>query len=178
VDLAGFEDITTRAHYFREDFRAVHRCGLALTVHAGENDDAEGIWSAVFDLNARRIGHALSLGESPDLLRSVADRRIGIEMCPFANLQIKGFPLDDETFEDPQSYPLLRYLQAGVPVTVNTDNIGISAATLTGNFLLLPRLCPGITRLHVLQLLRNSLDQSFLASSDKSQLLSEMKINH
>ena len=178
VDLAGFEDITTRAHYFREDFRAVHRCGLALTVHAGENDDAEGIWSAVFDLNARRIGHALSLGESPDLLRSVADRRIGIEMCPFANLQIKGFPLGVDTFEDPHSYPLLSYLQASIPVTVNTDNIGISAATLTENFLLLARLCPDITRLHVLQLLRNSIDQAFLAAPDKVRFLAYPILHH
>ena len=167
VDLAGFEDINTRAHYFREEFKAAHRCGLALTVHAGENDDAEGIWSAVFDLNARRIGHALSLGESKDLLRAVADRRIGVEMCPYANLQIKGFPLDVETNGNPRSYPLLRYLEAGIPVTVNTDNIGISAASLTDNFLLLPRLCPGITRLQVLQLVRNAIEQSFLPNAGK-----------
>jgi adenosine deaminase len=172
VDLAGFEDVSTRAHYFREDFRAVHRCGLALTVHAGENDDAEGIWSAVFDLNARRVGHALSLGESPDLLRSVADRRIGIEMCPFANLQIKGFPLGHEAMDSPAAYPLLKYLAAGVPVTVNTDNIGISAAGLSENILLLARLCPGITRLHVLELLRNGIDQAFASTSSKVALRS------
>jgi adenosine deaminase len=79
---------------------------------------------------------------------------------------------------NPQGYPLLRYLQTGVPVTINTDNIGISAASLTDNFLLLPRLCPGITRLQILQLLRNSVDQAFLASSAKSLLLSKITINH
>jgi adenosine deaminase len=178
VDLAGFEDINTRAHYFREEFKAAHRCGLALTVHAGENDDAEGIWSAVFDLNARRIGHALSLGESKDLLRAVADRRIGVEMCPYANLQIKGFPLDAEALGNPRAYPLLRYMEAGIPVTINTDNIGISAASLTDNFLLLPRLCPGITRLQVLQLVRNGIDQSFLANAEKHALLAGMRITH
>ena len=170
VDLAGYEDITTRAHYFRDDFHAIHRLGLALTVHAGENDDAEGIWSAIFDLNARRVGHALSLGESKDLLRSVADRRIGIEMCPYANLQIKGFPLDAEVMGSPVAYPLLRYLEAGVCVTVNTDNIGISAASLTDNMLLLTRLCPGITRLHILELIRNGIDQSFLSAAGKADL--------
>lgn len=170
VDLAGFENTTTRAHYFRDDFRAIHRCGLALTVHAGENDDAEGIWSAVFDLNARRIGHALSLGESPDLLRSVADRRIGIEMCPYANLQVKGFKLDAAAGGELPAYPLLNYLEAGVSVTVNTDNIGISAASLTDNILLLPRLCPGLKRLHVLELLRNSIDQAFLPAAGRASL--------
>lgn len=172
VDLAGFEDQQTRAHYYRDDFRMIHRAGLALTVHAGENDDSEGIWSAVFDLNTRRIGHALSLIESPELLRSVADRRIAVEMCPYANQQIKGFhPLPGKPH-----YPLKRYLDAGVPVTVNTDNIGISAASLTDNFLLLPTLCPGITRLEVLRLLRNAADHAFLPIVGRERLLAQIHI--
>lgn len=175
VDLAGYEDTSTRAHYFREDFTAAHRIGLGITIHAGENDDAEGIWSAILDINTRRLGHALHLADSPTLLKTVADRRIGIEMCPYANLQIKGFPLDSSSVgilpTSLPNYPLLDYLQAGIPVTVNTDNIGISAASLTENFLLLPRLCPGITRLHVLELLRNSIDQAFLTGPEKNRLL-------
>ena len=178
VDLAGYEDKATRAHYYREDFMAALRLGMGITVHAGENDDAEGIWSAILDLNTRRLGHALHLADSPTLLKTAADRHIGIEMCPYANLQIKGFPLDAETMANPRAYPLLKYLQAGIPVTVNTDNIGISAASLTDNLLLLPRLCPGITRLHILQLLRNSIDQSFLSSNEKNLLLSSVHIPH
>jgi REP element-mobilizing transposase RayT len=167
VDLAGFEDASTRAHYFREEFTAIHRCGLALTVHAGENDDAEGIWSAVFDLNARRLGHALHLADCPELLRSVAERGIAVEMCPYANFQIKGFaPMPGRP-----AYPLLDYLKQGVRVTVNTDNIGISAGSLGDNILQLSQLCPGITRMHILQLLRNAIDSAFLSTMEKSRLL-------
>jgi len=175
VDLAGYEDISTRAHYFREEFTGIHRCGLALTVHAGENDDAEGIWRAVFDLNARRLGHALHLVHSPELMRSVAERGIGVEMCPYANLQIKGFPLDPASANATGIYPLKRYLDAGIPVTVNTDNIGISAASLTENFLVLARLCPGITRRDVLQLIRNGIDQAFLPATARVNLLSRVQ---
>jgi len=172
VDLAGYEDVTTRAHYFREEFTAVHRCGLALTVHAGENDDAEGIWRAVFDLNARRLGHALSLAQSPELLRSVADRGIGLEMCPYANLQIRGFPLEANVHSTPEKlrYPLLRYLQAGARVTVNTDNIGISAASLTDNLLLAARLCPGLRRLDWLRIQRHALETAFLPAPQRADL--------
>lgn len=174
VDLAGYEDVHTRAHYFREEFTAVHRCGLAVTVHAGENDDAEGIWRAVFDLNARRLGHALSLAESRELLRSVADRGIGLELCPYANYQIKGFPLEPGDLSDPSNpsdhYPLLDYLRAGARVTVNTDNIGISAASLTDNLLLAARLCPGLTRLDILQLQRNAIESAFLSATDRLRL--------
>jgi adenosine deaminase len=167
VDLAGYEDISTRAHYFREEFTAIHRCGLALTVHAGENDDAEGIWRAVFDLNARRIGHALSLADSPELIRSMADRGIAVEMCPHANLQIRGFrPVHPGRPE----YPLLDYLRRGIRVTINTDNIGISEASLTDNLLLAARLCPGLTRLNLLQLQRNSLDAAFIDPPTRTAL--------
>lgn len=176
VDLAGYEDKDTRAHYFREEFTAVHRQGLALTVHAGENDDAEGIWRAVFDLNARRLGHALSLAQSPELLRSVADRGIGIEMCPYANYQIKGFAIDrdDGPAEERADYPLLQYLRAGARVTVNTDNIGISAASITENLLLAARLCPGLTRLDLLLLQRHAVETAFLPAAQRLRLAAQI----
>jgi adenosine deaminase len=172
VDLAGFEHKETRAALFATDFEAVHRVGLAVTVHAGENDDAEGIWQAVFKLNARRLGHALHLVHAPDLQRAVADRGIAIELCPYANYQIKGFrpmPGKDDT------YPLKDYLEAGIPVTINTDNIGISAASLTENFLLAARLCPELTRWDVLRLLAHAVQAAFLSPSERSQLRSRIQ---
>lgn len=166
VDLAGFESPNTRAALFQTDFEAVHRVGLAVTVHAGENDDAEGIWQAVFKLNALRLGHALHLYQAPDLLQAVADRAVAIEMCPYANVQIRGFkPINSET-----PYPLKRYLDADVRVTVNTDNLGISAATLSDNLLLLAQLCPGLTRRHILQLQRNAVEEAFVGNKLRSEL--------
>ncbi len=170
VDLAGYEDPTTRAHYFREEFIAVHRCGLAVTVHAGENDDAEGIWRAVFDLNARRLGHALRLKEAPELLQSVAQRGVAVELCPYANHQIHGYRLDPDKPTNQPVYPLYDYLRHGIRATVNTDNIGISAASLTENLLFSARLCPALTRLDLLRLQRNALDAAFISPSQRNAL--------
>ncbi|MCX7914842.1 MAG: CRISPR-associated ring nuclease [Verrucomicrobiae bacterium] len=174
VDLAGYEDPATRAHYFREEFTAVHRCGLAVTVHAGENDDVEAIWRAVFDLNARRLGHALHLVDSPELLRSVAQRGIAVEMCPYANYQIRGYRLEPDASDNRPRYPLLDYLRAGVRVTVNTDNIGISAASLTDNLLLAARLCPGMTRLDLLRLQRHALEAAFISPTHRAALVQQL----
>jgi adenosine deaminase/REP element-mobilizing transposase RayT len=168
VDLAGWEKPETRAALFATDFEPVHRVGLAVTVHAGENDDAEGIWQAVFKLNARRLGHALHLNQSPDLRRAVADRGIGVEMCPFANLQIKGFALSCD--DSRPAYPMRQYLQSGVSVTVNTDNIGISAATLTDNLLLAARMCPDLTRMDIIRLMANAVNVSFVSPDERSEL--------
>ena len=172
VDLAGYEAIETRAAYFAAEFTAIHRCGIAVTAHAGENDDAEGIWQAVFKLHARRLGHALQLTQAPDLERSVIERRIGVEMCPFANYEIKGFaPMPGRL-----GYPLLDYLRKGVPVTVNTDNIGISAASLSDNLLFLARLCPGITRLEILQLQANALDVAFANHAERQKIRRQIEL--
>jgi adenosine deaminase len=171
VDLAGYEAEKTRAAYFVSEFTSIHRCGIAITAHAGENDDAEGIWQAVFKLHARRLGHALHLEEARDLERTVIERRIGVEMCPFANYQIKGFaPMPNRP-----DYPLLKYLRKGVPVTVNTDNIGISAASLSENLLFLARLCPGITRLEILQLQANALDVAFASHAERQEVRRRME---
>ncbi|KAF0095616.1 MAG: putative Adenosine deaminase [Puniceicoccaceae bacterium 5H] len=167
LDLAGFENKETRPLYFQHDFDAAHRCGLAVTAHAGENDDVESIWQAVYRLSARRIGHALHLTQSRDLMRAFAERGIGVEMCPYANYQIKGFrPMPGQT----DDYPLLRYLQAGIKVTVNTDNIGISAASLNDNLLFLAKLCPDITRSQIIQLQRNALDTAFAPFDERHRL--------
>jgi adenosine deaminase len=173
VDLAGWERPETRAALFATDFEPVHRVGLAVTVHAGENDDAEGIWQAVFKLNARRLGHALHLVEAPDLLREVAARGIGIEMCPFANVQIKGFAMDaaDGATSRFPAYPLKTYLDAGVRVTVNTDNIGISDASLTDNLLLAARLCPALTRMDMVRLLAHALQVAFVSPADRERMV-------
>ncbi len=179
IDLAGFESKETRASYFMQDFVGVNRCGLAVTAHAGENDDAEGIWQAVYQLHARRLGHALHLNQANDLIRSVVDRKIGVEMCPYANFQIKGFSpmvykkLDaNDTRENYPNYPLLTYLRKGVLVSVNTDNIGISDANLTDNFMLLTEMLPEITRMDVLKLIRNGIETAFISPEFRFNLLS------
>lgn len=175
VDLAGYEFRDTRAEYFQHDFNSVHRCGLAVTAHAGENDDAEGIWQAVYKLHSRRIGHGLRLLEAPDLLRSIIDRGIGIEMCPYANYQIVGFsPMKGK---ENTIYPLQEYLNQGVKVSVNTDNMGISQATLSDNYLLLHKLCRGLTRMDILRLIKNSIEMSFCGKQLQNHLTEQINEN-
>jgi len=172
VDLAGYENSDIRAGLFQEEFSGIHRCGLAITVHAGENDDAEGIWQAVFSLNARRIGHALSLIQAQDLLRSIAARRVAVEMCPYSNYQIKGF----KPMAGKPEYPLKKYLEEGVAVTINTDNPGISKASISDNILFAADMNPNLTRLDVLQCLRNAVDAAFASHGQRRKILARMRI--
>lgn len=133
--------------------------------------------AVVFNLNARRLGHALSLRKSPDLICSIAERQITIEMCPYANYQINGYPLYLNGFKHNENElsPLKYYLDSGIKVTVNTDNIGISSASLIDNFMLLYRLNPSITRKEILCIIRNSVEGAFLSTKQRSALLARVE---
>jgi adenosine deaminase len=103
-------------------------------------------------------------------MRSVVDRKIGIEMCPFANYQIRGFvPMKNINV----NYPLMNYLKMGALVSVNTDNIGISNANISDNYLFLSELCPDISRMDVLQLIRNAIETAFIPSEFRIKLISQ-----
>lgn len=159
VDLAGYEIKETRAAIYAANFEPVNRAGIMITIHAGENDEAEGIWEALLKLNARRIGHGLNISDDPKLLKWIVNHRTGIEMCPYANYQIKGFrpKLNENKF-----YPLSNYLSKNVCVSVNTDNIGISRASITDNFLLAVEMNPELSRMDILRLIRNGIDLAFV----------------
>lgn len=168
VDMAGYEVLETRAAIYSTQFEPVNRAGILITIHAGENDESEGIWQALLKLNARRIGHGLNINDDPKLLKWIVNHRIGIEMCPYANYQIKGF------FPKPSSqktYPLKSYLMENVNVSINTDNIGISKASITDNYLLASEMNPDLTRMDILQLIRNSVEQAFVDRSLRITLL-------
>lgn len=162
IDLAGSEDARSPSE-LRAYFMPFLKQCLRITIHAGETESAENIWEAVYHLSADRIGHGLKLIEHPELLKRFVDKHIGIEMCPSSNNQIVGF--HDET------YPLKAYMGAGLKVSINTDNVGISRTTLTGEFIKAAELCGGLSLWECLVLIRNSLITAFIDAKNQKRLL-------
>jgi adenosine deaminase len=140
---------------------------LRITIHAGETESAENIWEAVYHLSADRIGHGLKLTEHPELLKRFVDKHIGIEMCPSSNDQIVGFRVGFRN----EPYPLKDYMNAGLKVSLNTDNAGISRTTLSNEFLKAAELCGGLSLWECLVLIRNSLITAFIDAKTQKQLL-------
>jgi adenosine deaminase len=125
-DLAGGEaGHPARDH--AEAFRYAARHNLAITIHAGEADGAGSIAQAVHECHARRIGHGTRLLEDPGLEAFVNDFRIPLEMCLTSNVQTRVAP----TFA---AHPFRRYFDAGLVVTLNTDNRLVSGTTLTDEY--------------------------------------------
>jgi adenosine deaminase len=97
---------------------------LNLTVHAGESWGPESIHQALFRCGAHRIGHGTSLFQDPALMRYCVNHQVPLEVCPTSNVQTK-------VVEDYANHPLRTYVEAGVPVTISTDNRLFSRTTLT-----------------------------------------------
>jgi len=163
VDLAGNEKQMPPAR-LREAFEPVMDRCQHITIHAGESEDVDNIWQAVYYLHAERIGHGLTLKNKPHLMQKFIDRGIALEMCPTSNIQI--------TVPQLQEYPLRYYLEKGVPVTLNTDNPGISRTNLTREYLTGARITPGgLSILEILQIVKNGFSAAFLPLPEREELL-------
>lgn len=160
IDLAGAEALFKTAD-FEEEFSLAKKLGVPFTIHAGEADGPESVWSAL-KFGAVRIGHGVRIYEDPELLEYVIQNKIPLEMCPNSNRQTKAV-------SDMSTYPLRKYLEAGVKVTINTDDMAICRTSLNHEFDYISKLC-GITEEEKKQLLLNAVDAAFCSEEYKEKL--------
>jgi adenosine deaminase len=113
---------------FAPAYRAAAAAGLHRTGHQGENSPAAAVGVVAVGLGAERIDHGLSLIEDPDLVAFFADRRIPLTMCPTSNVVIAN------AFSKLSSHPLPRLREAGVLVTVNTDDPALTDLDLAREY--------------------------------------------
>jgi len=172
LDLAGDEGSTDPEQLAPAFTGAFAEC-MPLTIHAGEGEAAANIWQAAYHLHADRIGHGLTLADHPQLLARFRDRGICLELCPTSNREVVGYrdPAHPGT-EHLSAYPLRGFLDAGLSVTLCTDNPGISRTTLAQEYLGAARMTTGgLTLWETLMLMRQSLVHAFLPSAHREQLL-------
>lgn len=125
IDLAGAEALFPTVN-FEELFRRASMYDIPFTIHAGEADGPGSIRDAL-RFGASRIGHGVRCIEDPDLLEELIKRQIPLEVCPISNAQTKACP-------DIAHHPILKLLDYGVCVTVNTDNRTVSNTNLNKEF--------------------------------------------
>ncbi len=113
-NMAGEERMNRVADYARA-FDIARDAGLGLTIHAGELVGPQSVIDALDLVRPSRIGHGVRAIEDPDLVKRLADLGTVLEVCPGSNIALKVYP-------DYESHPLKRFLEAGVRVTLNSDD--------------------------------------------------------
>jgi adenosine deaminase len=126
LDLAGAE-AGHPVHDHLDALRAAGRAGLPVTVHAGEAYGPASIREAIELGGARRIGHGTRLVEDEELLRTVRDLGIPLEVCLTSNIQTGAVA-------SYATHPVRRYFDEGVRVCLCTDNRLMSGVTLTREY--------------------------------------------
>lgn len=112
---------------FREVYQLARDKGLRLTVHAGETVGPESIWGALRELKADRIGHGLHAIDDPELVRYLAEQQIPVEVCISSNV-LTGCCTSVE------QHPVRKLFDAGVLVTLNTDDPEMFHTTLNREY--------------------------------------------
>lgn len=172
LDLAGDEGTHNPAELAPGFMPAFEAC-LPISIHAGEGEAPENIWQAAYHLHADRIGHGLTLIQRPELAARFRDRGIALELCPSSNREVVGFadPAHPASAGLPP-YPLRQLMDAGLPVTLCTDNPGISQTTLSHEYLAAARMtADGLSQWEALALMRQAFVHAFLPSAEREALL-------
>ncbi|MCE2596323.1 adenosine deaminase [Motilimonas cestriensis] len=163
MDLAG-DELGFPGELFNEHFAKVRASDLAITVHAGEAAGSESIWQAINELGATRIGHGVKAIHDEKLLAFMANNSIGIESCPTSNIHTS-------TVADYKTHPIKTFLNAGVPVSLNTDDPGVSNIDIAHEYQIAASEI-GLSQSEIFTLQKNGLAMAFLSNSEKQALIS------
>ncbi|MFP5346715.1 MAG: adenosine deaminase [Actinomycetes bacterium] len=151
---------------FAEAFAMTRAAGLPAVPHAGETTGPESVWSALNDLGAVRIGHGINAVSDPRLVAHLAEHQIPLEVCPTSNLCTGAVPdLTDHPF------PALR--EAGVPVTINSDDPGMFATTLNREYEIAHAVF-GLSTAELADLARAAVHHSFAPDATKKRISAEI----
>ncbi|WP_114965856.1 adenosine deaminase [Alkalilacustris brevis] len=100
---------------FAWGFDCAREAGLGLTVHAGEWVGPQSVRAALADLRVARIGHGVRAVEDPALVETLAETGTVLEVCPGSNIALG-------LYRDWAAHPVARLAEAGVAITLSTDD--------------------------------------------------------
>jgi adenosine deaminase len=152
---------------FARVFARARAMGLHAVAHAGEEGPAAYIWSALDALQVERIDHGVQAIHDPALMRRLVDTQVPLTVCPLSNLKLC-------VFKDLAGHNLAQMLEAGVRVTINSDDPAYFGGYINDNYL------QTFAALHLgareaYRLAANSLEASFAPEEDKHRWMHELK---
>lgn len=147
---------------FERVFERSRALGLHVVAHAGEEGPPDYIWDAVELLKVERIDHGVRCLEDPRLVLRLAAARMPLTVCPLSNVKLCVFKTLAE-------HNLATLMEAGLCVTINSDDPAYFGGYINQNFIETFDALPQLTAHHAYQLALNSFDASFASAGDKQR---------
>jgi len=164
IGLGGDERVAA-SEPFRALYAEAAAAGLRLTNHAGETTGPEAIWDAL-SVGSERLGHALSAIRDPELMYELRRRQIPLELNPSSNVRTGVCASFAE-------HPLRRYFDAGLMVTLNSDDPAFFGSSIENEYRL-AHTVQGFDREELKRLAANSFRASFLPEMVKQRWLAQL----
>lgn len=166
-NLAGEERMHSVADFARA-FDIVRDAGLGLTIHAGELSGAFSVRDALDHVRPSRISHGVRAIEDAELVKRLADSGVVLEVCPGSNISLKVFP-------DFASHPLRPLHEAGVRVTLNSDDPPFFHTSLAQEYEIASHVM-GFDDSEIDQMTRTAIEAAFVDEPTRERLLAALHI--
>ncbi|MBP2236089.1 adenosine deaminase [Sinorhizobium kostiense] len=166
-NLAGEERMHSVAEFARA-FDIVRDAGLGLTIHAGELSGAFSVRDALDHVRPARISHGVRAIDDAGLVKRLADEGVVLEVCPGSNISLKVFP-------DFASHPLRPLYDAGVRVTLNSDDPPFFHTSLVQEYEIAAHVM-GFDDSEIDRMTRTAIESAFVDEPTRERLLSALHV--
>jgi adenosine deaminase len=151
---------------FKDVFDRARADGLSVVAHAGEEGPPGYVWQALDILGASRIDHGVRCLEDPELVERLRSQCVPLTVCPLSNVKLR-------VFDRIENHNLPDLLDAGLAVTINSDDPAYFGGYINENFLAIEQAF-GLTQSQLVAIARNSFEAAFLDDGRRTQLLTEL----
>lgn len=151
---------------FARLFARCRELGLHIVAHAGEEGPPEYIYEALDVLQVERIDHGVRAAEDPKLVARLAREQMPLTVCPLSNVKLCVFPRLE-------AHNLKRLLDAGLKVTINSDDPAYFGGYIAKNYVD-TALALGLSRNELARIAKNSLEASFVSSAERAPWLARL----
>jgi adenosine deaminase len=166
LGLGGIE-VGNPPEKFAAAFDRAYAAGLPIIPHAGETVGPESIWNALRFAHPARIGHGVRAIEDAALLAELRERQIPLEVSPTSNICLGVAPSMEQ-------HPLPRLLDAGLYVTINSDDPPMFNTTLTDEYQTVARTF-GLGEAEIERLVMNAVEATLLPADEKTALAARFR---
>ena len=144
---------------FEKVFAKALEQGYLTVAHAGEEGPPQYIWQALELLQISRVDHGVRAFEDEQLMQRLIETKMPLTVCPLSNTKLK-------VFNDMSEHNIVKMLERGVRVMVNSDDPAYFGGYLAANYI---AICDAldISVDQLKKLAANSIEASFLSSEKK-----------